>query len=189
MIAKIKGTIWEKENDYLILNVSGVGYRVFCAQNTLDSHSDDSEIELYIHHIVREQQEDLYGFSEKEDEEFFSCLLAVSGIGPRSALGIMNVASVPTLKRAIGAGDLTYLTGVSGIGKKTAQKILVELKEKLEGFADEHEDETGKSDAHATLVALGYSAGDAREAIRELPDTILGVSNQVKEALRNLQDK
>ena len=132
---------------------------------------------------------ELYGFLHYAELEFFELLIGISGIGPRSALGVLALAPVDTLKRAIAAGDTSYLTKVSGIGRKTAEKIVLELKEKL-GFGKMSlggtEDLQHDADVLEALVALGYTATQARDALGKLKPTIQGREARLKEALKLL---
>ena len=138
--------------------------------------------------MVREDALDLYGFQNQTELEFFEMLISVSGIGPKGALGILNVAPVDHLKEAIAMGDTAALTKVSGIGSKSAQKIILELRDKLGG----HESETGgtmlgdERDAIEGLVALGYAERSAREALKKVPPEIKGTGARIKGALKQL---
>jgi Holliday junction DNA helicase RuvA len=130
---------------------------------------------------------DLYGFLDLEELDFFEMLINVSGIGPKGALGILGIASIETLKRAIGTGDISYLTKISGIGKKTAEKIVIELRDKMKetgtGISLQ-----GELDALEALKSLGYSQSEAREALKYIsPDT--ATNTKIREALKILSNK
>ncbi|MFA6463969.1 MAG: Holliday junction branch migration protein RuvA, partial [Candidatus Paceibacterota bacterium] len=127
MIAYIKGTILSKEEKYLIVLVSGIGYKISASFEVIGKAKIDSEIELWIHHHIRDDASDLYGFEKKDEREFFDLLLGISGIGPKSALNILNVATVSDLKKAVSTADTSHLIKVSGLGKKMAEKIVLEL--------------------------------------------------------------
>jgi holliday junction DNA helicase RuvA len=168
MIGKLRGRFEGKATDgAALIEVGGVSYVVhatlFCLE-TLASHK--GEVEVYTHMAVREDGMDLYGFPSPEDLSFFRMLLSVSGIGPKTALGVLNLADSRTLKNAIATGDTTYLTRVFGIGKKSAERIVVELKDKLakEGYGGKATAEDG--DVLDALTALGYSADEARTALK-----------------------
>jgi len=127
-----------------------------------------------------------------EEMSFFDLLLDVSGIGPKSALSIITVASVETLKKAIATGDTSYLNKVSGIGKKTAEKIVIELRDKLHAHKGEGEVSgllREESDIIEALKALGYSQNEARDTLKQIPHTIDGTNARIKEALRILGSK
>jgi len=132
MIGSLKGKIVLKTDKSLIIETGGVGYKVSVSPDVLSKTSKiGDEVFLFIHTHVREDALDLYGFLNLEDLNFFEMLLNVSGIGPRSALAILGVATIETLRRAIGTGDTSYLTKISGIGRKTAEKIVIELRDKI----------------------------------------------------------
>ncbi|MEX0934024.1 MAG: Holliday junction branch migration protein RuvA [Candidatus Paceibacterota bacterium] len=187
MIRNLSGTITELEENHLVLDVNGVGYLVFVPQLILASLSLESEVSLSTHLAVRETSMELYGFSSKDELAFFEMLLGVSGVGPKSALSIVNLAPVPELISAIAAGDSVYLTKVSGVGRRSAAKIIVELKEKLEHHKEREDSKTqDASDTLAALLALGYTIKEAREALRETNDVALNTSERIREALRYL---
>lgn len=171
-----------------IIDVGGVGYAVrttFDTQSMLAKEAD--AVELYIHMAVRDDALDLYGFPTQDDLAFFRLLIGVSGVGPKSALGILNLASVPTLRNAIAAGDTTYLTKVSGIGKKSSERIVVELRDKL--AKDGHGKESrmsGDAEVLEALAALGYRAEEAREALKKVPADTAGTHERLRETLKLL---
>jgi Holliday junction DNA helicase RuvA len=140
---------------------------------------------------VRENSLDLYGFVTTEEMDFFTLLLDVSGIGPKSALSILIVAPLDTLKKAIATGDTSYLNKVSGIGKKTAEKIVIELRDKLHAFKHEGSasELRGESDVVEALKSLGYSQNEARDVLKQVPATIEGTNARIKEALKILGGK
>ena len=131
MISKLDGKIVYVSEKFLVINVVGVGYKVSSTSDILTTAKIDNDISLWIYTAVRENAIELYGFRNMDELSFFELLLDVSGIGPRSALGILGIAPIETLRRAIATGDTTYLNKVSGIGKKTAEKIIVELRDKF----------------------------------------------------------
>lgn len=189
MIAQIIGRITQKSDKFLIVNTGGVGYQLFVSTDLLaKSPAIGSEIELWTYLAVRENAMDLFGFETIDEKNFFELLLSVSGIGPRSALSILSIAPMETIKKAIGSGDTSYLTKVSGIGRKTAEKIVVELRDKLSALGHNDEGGTlrGESDILEALQSLGYSLNDARNAVKEIPETISGTNARVKEALKIL---
>lgn len=184
MIARITGTIVITTDKYLILETGGIGYQLFTPSETLLKHKAGGGLALWTTDIIREDTHDLYGFESLESKDLFDLLLTISGIGPRSALGIMNVATIGTIARAVNTNDVSYLTKISGIGKKTAEKIILELRDKLPTL----ESDTMPSidhDAIDALIALGYSESSAREAVRSL-NPELDTQTKIKEALRLL---
>lgn len=186
MIARLRGTVVHSESHHVVVDVSGVGYKVFATPATLATLIPGKETTLAVHTIVREDALDLYGFSNDTERRAFELLLSVSGIGPKSALAVLSLAGVQTLVSAISSGKASYLTGVSGIGKKTAEKIVLELKDKIGSLGIAAHSADGDEDAYEALRAMGYSANEAREALKKVPDTIVGEGARLKAALRSL---
>jgi Holliday junction DNA helicase RuvA len=155
----------------IVVEVGGVGYAVRIPATLLATlQAGGAEISLYIHTAVRDDAIDLYGFATGDDLAFFRQLTSVSGIGPKSALGILNVAETSTLKRSIAQGDSTVLTKVFGIGKKSAERIVVELRDKLAEQAIERGEVVGAGEGGEVieaLVSLGYTASESRKAVKE----------------------
>lgn len=190
MIAHLSGTLFYASERFIVLDVGGVGYKIRITLDTLHALREQARgtVSLWIHTVVREDALDLYGFQTEEELEFFELLISVSGIGPKSGLGILNIASVDHLRGAIARGDTAALTKVSGIGAKSAQKIVLELRDKLGRAGDEiaggalHEEH----DTIEGLVALGFSERDAREALKKVPPEIKGPGARIKHALKQL---
>ncbi len=185
MIAHLSGNILSMNDTSLILVVGGMGYRVHVPQEILLRTAPGEELALHTHLAVRETAMELFGFLEEHDLHLFELLISVSGIGPRSALQILNLAPAEVLIPGIKKGDTTHLTKVSGIGAKSAQKIVLELKDKLEGFsfAEASEDDADVLDA---LSALGYSLAEAREALKAVPKDAATPQERIKAALSAL---
>ncbi len=188
MIAHIQGKILEKNTKFLVIEANSVGYLVFVSTGTLSSSPSIGEyFSLWTYLAVRENALDLYGFTTIDEKNFFELLISVSGIGPKNALSILSIAPMETLKKAIATGDMSYMTKVSGIGKKTAEKIVVELRDKLASLG--HNDETGslrgEADVILALISLGYSQSEARNATKEIDHT-LSTNEKIKEALKIL---
>jgi len=190
MIAFISGTIKAKTGRSIVVDVSGVGYEVFTTPLFLEKAKENQEVELYTHLYVREDIMELYGFPSVGELNFFKKLIGVSGVGPKSALTIMSLASVSDLQRAIVQEDASLLTKVSGIGEKTAKRLIVELKSKLEagdiGESAAKAGPVGDSQAIDGLVGLGYSAKEAREALRMVDKDVVNVKDRLKAALKLL---
>ena len=187
MIGSIKGKITFKTEKFLIVETNGVGYKINMATDALSKVKKDEEMIFWTHTHVREDILELYGFLHRVELEFFEMLLNVSGIGPKGALAILSVASIEILRRAIGSGDISYLTKISGIGKKTAEKIVIELRDKI------GEEKTGSSlqgelDALEALKSLGYSQNEAREALKKVSSE-LNTNAKIREALKILGGK
>jgi Holliday junction DNA helicase RuvA len=187
MIGSIKGTITLKAEKFVFVETGGVGYKIWTSQENLSKVKHGQEVLFYTHTHVREDALDLYGFLLYEELEFFEMLINVSGIGPKGALTILGVATINTLRRAISAGDIPYLTKISGIGKKTAEKMVIELRDKvgIQGKNDMLKDEL---DALLALQALGYSQNEARDALKDLPGG-MNTNQKIKEALKILGTK
>ena len=186
MISTLRGIVSEKALGYVVVEAGGVGYQIFAPMDTLSSLSEGKEAFLFVYDIVRETTRDLYGFKDQETREFFQLLLEVPGIGPKSALAVLNVATVLTLQKAIGGNDTAYLTKVSGIVRKTAEKIVVTLKDKLSVFAGEGGALSEEGDVMEALKSLGYREHEIREVLKKLPEETTGANDRIKKALRIL---
>ncbi|TSC87025.1 MAG: holliday junction DNA helicase RuvA [Parcubacteria group bacterium Gr01-1014_8] len=187
MIAHLEGIVKALRDGRAIISVGGVGYKVAATKQILSLLSVGAKASLWTHLAVREDALDLYGFEQEEELRFFELLLTVSGIGPKSALAILDVASIETLRSAIVHGKAEYMTKVSGIGKKTAEKIVLELRDKV-GSATESTSASLKGDEEAldAMRALGYSTQEARDALRKVPSSIEKSNERLREALKIL---
>lgn len=185
MITQLTGIVAFKDPEYLILNVHGVGYKVYVTPETLAHTPEHGNATLWTHLSVRETALDMYGFLTRNDLLFFEMLIGISGVGPKSALSILGLADVATLESAIAEGDTSYLTKVSGIGPKVAKKIVLELSDKV-GTVTESTSLKEDADAVDALLTMGYSATEAREALKAVPATVTGASERLKHALKSL---
>jgi len=191
MIGKLTGEFAGTTPDgAALVDVGGVGYVVRLPAQAGDSRGTPGErVSFYIHTAVREDAIDLYGFETEEALAFFKQLMQVSGVGPKTALGIMSVAEVSSLKRAIAQSDSVTLVKVYGIGKKSAERLVVELRDKIKlevpapGSAPYAEDDTEVIEA---MLALGYRADESRKILKEIPPTIRGTRERIAAALRHL---
>lgn len=189
MIARLRGKVLEKDQDGLVLDIGGVGYAVVVATGDYGSAMVGEELHLYIHEHIREDAHDLYGFSNLPSKRFFQQLLSISGIGPKVALGVLSAASLPQLQQAIAGGDADVFKGISGVGKKTAERIMVELRGKVEsnGLGAHGGMPVGGGDpAYQALLGLGYTATQAAEAVAQIPTDITDEQARVKAALKQL---
>jgi len=189
MIAYLKGEILYSTDKFIIINTGNIGYKVSVTEDIRLQHKEGEEISLFIYTAVRENSIDLFGFPNTETLSFFELLLDVSGIGPRSALGIIALAPIETIKRAVATGDVAYLNKVSGIGKKTAEKIIIELRDKLKNYKDSNDTPSTlreEGDILEALKSLGYSQNEARDALNKIPNTLIGTNARIKEALKIL---
>lgn len=200
MISYLEGKVEFKGEKFVVVNVGGVGYRVFASPETLKkipekggdvNRSNPPTVKLWTHLHVKEDALDLYGFLHLAELDLFETLISAPGIGPRKALSVLSAAPIDTLRRAIAAGDTSYLSKVSGIGRKTAEKIVVELKEKMagRGITVEAPELKEEADALDALVSLGYSQREAREALAAIPQKITSAEKRIKEALKKIGNR
>jgi len=183
MIGSLRGRVLEVHASFLLLEVGGVGYAVKASSGTLSAVKAGEDRFLYIHDHVREDVRDLYGFASWSEQEFFEKLLGISGVGPKVALTLMSAGSIGQVKAAVMQGDLAFLTSVPGVGKKTAQKIVLELKGQLVDVEDAVPGDTEVVDA---LVTLGYPSQQARDILKSVPATVIGIPDRIREALKYL---
>jgi Holliday junction DNA helicase RuvA len=195
VIASLEGSVARVMADSLVVEVAGVGYQVFCGPGTLSAAHAGERLKLHTHHLVRDDTQALYGFRTVEELGFFELLITVTGVGPKVGLAIVSSRPVPDLQLAILQGDEAVLTAVSGVGKRLAGRIVLELKEKVAsagaaGSAAAGGKPAGESEVLAALQALGYTASEARDASRaalaELPAGA-SLEERVKAALRALR--
>lgn len=187
MITHLTGTIIDKEERALVLEVNNIGYKVFVTSTTAETLREGAKASFWTHLAVREDSQTLYGFPTKDDLYFFELLISsVSGVGPKTALGILNVSSVSNIRKAVSTGDTSHLTKVSGIGKKMAEKIVHELKGKFEAESGDAISLRDEVDALEALKALGYKHNDAREALKSIDLSITDTGERVKKALKML---
>ena len=190
MIAQLEGKIAGVKGNSVILSVGGVGYQVFLSAYTLGKVAGQEQVLLHIHTHVREDQLALYGFLSEDELAMFELLISISGIGPKVALSILSIADVKTIRTAIVNKDPGILTRVSGVGKKTAERVIVELQNKVESV--DIEDQAGAlagQDAIEALTSLGYSISQAREALKSVPTDVTDVGARIRQALKNLGKK
>ena len=185
MIAYLKGKISQKLTKSAIILSGDIGYEVFLSLKNLEALNIDEEKEFFIHSYIKEDAFDLYGFADFEELDFFKKLISVSGVGPKSALNVLALAEVEELKRAITSGDYDVLQQVSGIGKKTAERLVVELKEKFIVDLSEASVVTS-SDRQVVnaLVSLGYKQNEAQQIIKDLPKDETDLATRIKQALQ-----
>jgi Holliday junction DNA helicase RuvA len=194
VIASVQGVVGAIAGDSLVIEVGGLGYRVFAAPAILATATQGGRLKLHTYHLVREDQQALYGFRSSEELGFFNLLLTVTGVGPKVALAIVGSRPTPDLQLAIMTGDQAVLVSIPGIGKKLAERIIFELKEKVAAAGVAASGSVSgigaaESEVVAALQALGYSLGEAREASRiALQDATIGgtLEDRVKAALRTL---
>jgi len=183
MIGSLRGRVIELHPSHVLLEVGGVGYRVRTTPGVIGELETNTEAFLYIYENIREDTYDLFGFLKADDMDLFESLLGVSGVGPKVALVLLSLGSASDVREAILTGDLTYLTSAPGVGKKMAQKIILELKGQL---VEDQEEHVGDKDVREALVNLGYTAVQANEAMKQVPKEATDTSERIREALKRL---
>lgn len=180
----LSGTVAHISQKSFILDVQGIGYEIFATDTLIAKIDLGFSLRIFTHYALRENAAELFGFESHDELTFFRELIEVSGIGPRSAVGILSLAPLTTLAGAIASGKSEYLTKVSGIGKKTAEKIILELRDKVGVFAGDSSEED--YEALDALVALGFSQHTAREALRAIDSGLTDTRDKIKAALQAL---
>lgn len=183
MIASLKGKIILKKEKFVVLDVNGIGFKIYTKNG-----KQEEETKFFTRLFLQRDSLALFGFKNIEELEMFELLLIVSGVGPRSAMEILSLGRLKLIKSAIADGRKEFLSKAAGISKKTSERIIIELKDKLkkykgskEKFLSFLEDETNEA-----LISLGYTKSQAREALKKIPDEIKDIEQRVKIALKNL---
>lgn len=191
MIAKLSGVVDEQGTDSIVLNVQGVGYGVFVSSEDAGHLASGDKVTLYIYEHIREQQHDLFGFVTRDDKAFFEQLLGVNGIGPKMALNMLSIGTAQSVRQAIASGDVKFIQQANGVGKRVAERVVVELKDKV-GLIGVDLASTGlltaddallKDEAVEALVSLGYTPQDAAKALKDI-DTKLPTPERITLALK-----
>ncbi len=187
MIASLQGEVFSGKDDYLIVNVGGVGLRVFVPVGLRAAFQPGDQIHLYTHLVVREDALALYGFETESEQEYFNLLLGVNGIGPRIALAILSAMTVDMIRRAVLGEQPELFARVPGVGKKTAQKILLHLQGKITGTLEGIGLPVSDVDSEVmeALTGLGYSVVEAQSALQSIPrDAPKDVETRLRLALQ-----
>ena len=162
MIAYLEGVIRDKQSIQVIVDVNGVGYGVYVAGEDLDQLEMDKPAKLHVFEYIREQQHDLFGFSKKTDKLLFEKLLEVNGVGPKMALNMLSIGSIDNLKKAIAEGDIIFIQRASGVGKRLAERVVVDLKDKVGLLSPDSATDflhvSSEDEAAQALVGLGFSS-------------------------------
>jgi len=191
VIASLDGVVTQVSGTDAVIEVGGVGYRVYLGPSTLAGTLTGQRIKLHTHHLVREDVQALYGFKSTEELAFFELITTVSGVGPKVGLAIVSSRPVADLQLAILQGDDAVLTAVSGVGKKLAGRIVLELREKVDAAGSAAtSDGGGEAEVVAALEALGYSSREGRDAARAAVASLppeASLEDRVKEALQALR--
>jgi len=194
MISRLSGILLEKHPTQIVISTGGVGYELFIPLSTYSLLPEvNQEVSLLTHLQVREDAWQLFGFSSPEERELFKLLISISGIGPKVGLTILSGIGVDGFKRALGERDLAALTAISGIGKKTAERIIIELKDKITYVTDQTTsvDETGTrngsdllNDSLNALIALGYKRNQAEAAVKKVMKNRDDEARSVEDVIR-----
>lgn len=189
MISFLRGQVKIKFKNGIILELNNIGYSVFLSDRFLNEVKINQNLEVFTLQYVKEDIFDLYGFETWSELEFFELLISISGIGPKSALGILSMAKLDDLKESIVRGDSNLLTKVSGIGKKTAERVVLELKDKIMKLGGNFNlASSGNSigEEIEALVGLGYSWSEAREALKSVGEEVVDSGERIKQALKKM---
>ncbi|MCJ8168003.1 Holliday junction branch migration protein RuvA [Atopomonas sediminilitoris] len=200
MIGRLSGTLLEKQPPHLLIDVAGIGYEVDVPMSTVYRLPPlNSTVTLHIHMVVREDAQLLFGFYEKRERELFRELIRLNGVGPKLALTLMSGLEVDDLVRCVQAQDTSVLVKVPGIGKKTAERLLVELKDRFKAWESipqmaplvlpepiEIPPASAQSDAVAALVALGFKPQEASKAVARIKDDELSSEELIRQALKGM---
>lgn len=196
MFSYIQGRVEEIRPDGIVLDHDGIGYEIGLPQSSLSQIRGQMQLRVYTYLQVRDDSFSLFGFLKKEDLDLFKLLIGVSGIGPKGALSILGVLSSDQLRFAVAAGDDKTIAGAPGIGKKTAQRLILDLKDKidfaqlLEDKVDAGSDPAAANDARGEAIlalnALGYSSTEALRAINDLDTSAMSVEEIIRAGLKNL---
>jgi holliday junction DNA helicase RuvA len=189
MIGFLKGTIEHLDRPFVFIDVSGVGYKVLVSESVYSKLSKDQKIKLFTYTYVREDELGLFGFLEIEDLKLFENLITVSGIGPKTALNIFSFGQRNNIIEAIVKGDVSFFTSVPRLGTKNAQKIIIELKNKMGATSDldlSGNDLLENAEVIQALKNFGFSAQESQKALREVTKPGLTTEDKVRLALKNL---
>lgn len=190
MFAQLSGKIVAVKQGFVVLDVSGVGYKVSVSAYTLGKVAGQSEAVFHIHTHVREDQLALYGFLSEDELDMFELLISVSGIGPKAGLGILSIADPDTIKTAIINKDPSVLTQVSGVGKKTAERVIVELQNKVSAPIGKGGSlQLPDHEALQALLSLGYNVTEGREALKLVSPDVGDIGERIRAALKLLGKK
>lgn len=188
MIAQLNGTVVYKEDSQIIVDVGGVGYEVLLTATDAANCVVSQDIHLYTHFHVRESSQELFGFTDPSAKILFTKLISVSGLGPKMAMNVLSLGPTSDIKAAIADGNGAYIAQATGVGKRLAERITVDLKDKVGFFAgmtSSSGTSAGTNDAKDALVALGYTVSQAEHALTKV-DNKLPIEEQVKKALKAL---
>ena len=184
MFGYIKGEVFDIKPTKVIIVASGIGFNINTTPVSIQNVRIGSESAFWTHTAVRENSIEIYGFETEEELKIFELLMTVSGVGPKSALTIISVAGIRAIEAAVSTGDTSHLTTISGVGKKTADKIVLELSGKI--VKNEKDFKDSNSDVFEALKSFGYKEKQIHEVLRNMPEKIEGMNEKIKYALVNL---
>lgn len=193
MIATLSGVVSEKLADVVVLDVRGVGYGLYVTAEDHGRLVNGEQAKVYVYEHVREQAHDLFGFLSRDTQSLFEQLLNVNGVGPKMALNMLSIGSATDVRQAIASGNVKFIQQASGVGKRVAERVVVDLKDKV-GLASVDLAATGvlqseegllKDEAVEALVALGYTSADAAAALQKI-DSKLPTEDRIKQALKGV---
>lgn len=188
MIAHVAGEVTDKNASSVIVDAGGIGYEIHVTEGDLEQIGSGSSVLLHTYFAVRENAQDLYGFLASDTKRLFELLLGVSGVGPKVALSIVGLGNASQVKSAIASSNIAYIQSANGVGKRGAEKVIVDLKDKVGMIGDESfvlDDMSHGDDALAALIALGYSSSQAIQALSKI-DSKKDIESRVKGALAEL---
>lgn len=190
MIAHVSGVVAEKFNSSVIVDVNGVGYEVAVPLGDYEHALLNEPVKFYTHHHIREQAQELFGFSTLAAKKLFEMLITVQGVGPKAALAILSLGDSETVRNALANGDVAFVTKASGVGKRIAERVVVDLKDKVGmplrtdvGVTGLSQQIAHSDEALEALIALGYTLADAAKALEGVP-TNLSIAERVTQALK-----
>ena len=188
MIAHLRGIIAEKLDNAVIIDVSGVGYEVNISTGDAERLKLDDEVKLYTYHHIREQSEELFGFSSLEAKRIFEMLITVQGIGPKNAMAILSLDDPEAVRNAIANADAAFIAKASGVGKRSAERVIVNLKDRVGipsyyGRKSDIETQNTQDEALEALMALGFQLADATRALEKV-DASLPLEERIRKALQ-----
>ncbi|HWZ66135.1 MAG TPA: Holliday junction branch migration protein RuvA [Patescibacteria group bacterium] len=189
MIAHVSGEVVEKTVNSLIIDVGGLGYEVQVATGDFEAANLNKPIKLYTYDHLRETAHELFGFSNPSSKRFFEMLISVSGVGPKMALAILGLGDADVIRNAIASGDHAFIQRASGVGKRLAERVVVDLKDKVgavsSAVASEYQTATHGDDALDALLSLGYSQQQASQTLSQI-DSTLDVAARIRQALQTI---
>lgn len=188
MIGSLRGAVIYKKKEKIEVDLNGVGYEVYLTNRDLGRFKIGDDVELFTFHHLTEDTSDLFGFVNRNDKRVFEMLISVSGIGPKSALGILSIGNGERVVKAIAEADVEFFKQVKGIGSKSAQRVIVDLKAEVGSIKElDLEAEGGRNEiVYQALEGLGFRREEIRKALSEIPDEIEGDDERVKYTLKQL---